>query len=181
MDSNHEVAVLGGGCFWCIESAFNSLQGVKQAVSGYCGGHLPNPTYEAVCTKTTGHIEVVRIEFDPAVIDYRALLEIFFTLHDPTTLDYQGNDFGPQYRSAIFCQSPGQRQIASEVIAQLNDSGEWRDPIVTDIRDADTFYPAEDYHQRYFELNGRQPYCATVIAPKMAKFAKRFRERLKSA
>ena len=174
-----EIAVLGGGCFWCLEAVFDQLKGVQSVESGYAGGRSPNPTYDEVCGGRTGHAEVVRIIFDPALLSFRDLLRVFFTIHDPTTRDRQGNDVGPQYRSVIFCQTPEQRSDAERVIAELGRDGVWRAPIVTEIAAAETFYPAENYHQEYFERNGRQPYCQAVVAPKIAKFRKQFVDQLK--
>ena len=174
-----QSAVLGGGCFWCLEAVFDQLRGVQSVESGYAGGRMPNPSYEDVCTGDTGHAEVVRIVFDPAELSFRDLLRVFFTIHDPTTKDRQGNDIGTQYRSVIFCQTPAQRADAESVIAELGREGLWSDPIVTEIADAATFFPAESYHQEYFERNGRQPYCQAVVAPKVAKFRKVFVDRLK--
>lgn len=167
-----EIAVLGGGCFWCTESVFASLKGVQQVLPGYCGGHVNNPTYEQVCTKTTGHIEVVKVEFDPLVISYETLLQVFFHTHDPCTPDRQGNDVGPQYASAIFVQSGQQEETARRVIQQLQP--DFDQPIVTHILPSQTFWPAEDYHSNYFERNPYQGYCSMVIAPKVAKFRKQF-------
>jgi peptide-methionine (S)-S-oxide reductase len=174
-----QTAVLGGGCFWCLEAVFDQLKGVQSVESGYAGGQTPNPTYDDVCGGRTGHAEVVRIVFDPAVVSFRELLMVFFTIHDPTTKDRQGNDVGTQYRSVIYCQTPEQRTDAESVIAGLVRNGIWREPIVTEIADAATFYPAENYHQEYFERNGRQPYCQAVVAPKVAKFRKQFVNQLK--
>jgi len=174
-----EVATLAGGCFWCLEAVFNDLRGVESVVSGYSGGHVPHPTYEQVCDDTTGHAEVVQIPFDPAVISYRDLLQVFFTVHDPTTLNRQGPDAGTQYRSAIFYHSPDQKATAEEVMRELTEAGVWSDPIVTEVRPFEVFYPAEDYHQRYFERNPNQPYCRMVVAPKVAKFRKQYLSRLK--
>jgi peptide-methionine (S)-S-oxide reductase len=174
-----QTAVLGGGCFWCLEAVFDQLRGVQSVESGYAGGRTANPSYEDVCTGNTGHAEVVRIVFDPAELSFRDLLRVFFTIHDPTTKDRQGNDVGTQYRSVIFCQTPAQRADAESVIAELSREGLWSDPIVTEIADAATFFPAESYHQEYFERNGRQPYCQAVVAPKVAKFRKVFVDRLK--
>jgi peptide-methionine (S)-S-oxide reductase len=174
-----ETAILGGGCFWCVEAVFDDLAGVLSVDSGYAGGASPNPTYDAVCSGSTGHAEVVRVVFDPARLSFRELLTVFFTIHDPTTLNRQGNDVGTQYRSVIFCQTPEQRATAEAVIAELAAAKLWRDPIVTEIADAATFYPAEAYHQEYFVRNGRQPYCQAVVAPKVAKFRKHFSDRLK--
>lgn len=167
-----ESAVLGGGCFWCTESVFASLKGVQQVVPGYCGGHVDNPSYEQVCQKTTGHIEVVSVVFDPAVISYETLLQVFFATHDPCTPDRQGNDVGPQYASAIFAQSDAQEETALRVIDQLQPH--FDQPIVTHVRRAQIFWPAERYHLNYFERNPYQGYCSMVIAPKIAKFRKQF-------
>lgn len=179
-DSNLATAVLGGGCFWCLDAVFRELTGVRSVESGYAGGRAPNPTYEAVCGGDTGHAEVVRVTFDPSVLSYRDLLRVFFTIHDPTTRDRQGNDVGTQYRSVIFADSSEQRADADAVVAELSAQGLWRDPVVTEIADPAPFYPAETYHQDYFSRNGNQPYCAYVVAPKVAKFRKAFRERLKA-
>jgi len=169
-----EKATLGGGCFWCLEAVYQELDGVKSIVSGYAGGHVPNPTYEQVCTGTTGHVEVVQLEFDPARVTYREILEVFFAIHDPTTRDRQGNDHGPQYRSAIFWHDETQRDVVRDVIASLTADKAFDDPIVTEVTQLDQFYPAESYHQDYYRRNSAQPYCAFVISPKLAKFRKRF-------
>jgi peptide-methionine (S)-S-oxide reductase len=174
-----QTAVLGGGCFWCLEAVFDQLKGVLSVESGYAGGSAPNPSYDDVCSGTTGHAEVVRIVFDPAVLSFGDLLRVFFAIHDPTTKDRQGSDIGTQYRSVIYAQTPEQRADAERVVAELGRQGLWRNPIVTEIADAATFYPAEDYHQEYFERNGRQPYCQAVVAPKVSKFRKEFIDRLK--
>ncbi|MEI6776573.1 MAG: peptide-methionine (S)-S-oxide reductase MsrA [Chloroflexales bacterium] len=174
-----EVATLGGGCFWCVEAIFDQLVGVTEVVSGYAGGHVANPTYKAVCSGTTGHAEVVQVTFDPAQISFREVLEVFFSAHDPTTLNRQGADVGTQYRSAIFFHSEAQRATAAALIAELNTSHTWPNPIVTEVSPAGQFYAAEDYHQEYFAQNGRQPYCQFVVAPKVAKFRTRYAERLK--
>jgi peptide-methionine (S)-S-oxide reductase len=174
--NEREVATLGGGCFWCLDAVFRQLRGVENVVSGYAGGTKPNPTYKEVCTGMTGHAEVIQVAFDPNVISYRDLLDVFFTIHDPTTRDRQGGDIGPQYRSIILYDSPDQERAAREAIAEAQ--GIWDDPIVTQVEPLRTFYPAEQYHQDYFANNTRQPYCAAVIAPKVAKFRKRFLERL---
>jgi peptide-methionine (S)-S-oxide reductase len=174
-----QTAVLGGGCFWCLEAVFERLRGVESIESGYAGGRTADPSYREVCNGDTGHAEVVRVRFDPAVISFRDLLKAFFAIHDPTTKDRQGNDVGTQYRSVIFCQTPEQRADAEAVVAELTAARIWRDPIVTQIADAATFYPAEGYHQRYFERNASQPYCQYVVAPKVAKFRKEFVDRLK--
>jgi peptide-methionine (S)-S-oxide reductase len=179
MSESTQTAVLGGGCFWCLEAVFDQLAGVQSVESGYAGGRGANPSYEAVCSGATGHAEVVRIRFDPAVLSFRDLLRVFFSIHDPTTRDRQGNDIGTQYRSVIFCQTPEQQSDAQAVIAELTAEEIWSAPIVTEIAGAATFYPAESYHQEYFERNGRQPYCQAVVAPKVAKFRKQYVDRLK--
>ncbi len=175
-----EVATLGGGCFWCLEAVYDLLKGVHSVESGYSGGHVVNPTYEQVCNKTTGHAEVVQITYDPQVISFRDLLDVFFTIHDPTTLNRQGNDVGPQYRSAIFYHTPEQQAVAVEVIAALNMAKLWANPIVTEVTPFDRFYIAERYHQEYFQNNPYQPYCQVVVAPKVAKARKKFLEQLKA-
>ena len=174
-----ETATLAGGCFWCLEAVYDDLRGVESVESGYMGGHLDDPGYDDVCTGQSGHAEVVQIRFDPAQVSYRELLEVFFVIHDPTTRDRQGNDFGPQYRSAIFYHSPEQRAIAEEVIARMGAAKLWRGTIVTELAPASTFWVAEDYHQEYFSRNPHQPYCLSVIDPKVSKFRKHFRDRLK--
>lgn len=174
-----EVATLAGGCFWCLEAVYNELKGVTGVVSGYAGGSVANPSYYAVCAGTTGHAEVVQIHFDPSVVSFRELLAVFFTIHDPTTLNRQGADVGTQYRSAIFYHTPEQRAIAEEVIRDLSADQLWPNPIVTEIKPLDTFYPAEDYHQSYFAQNPYQPYCQAVVAPKVAKFRKQYLAQLK--
>lgn len=173
------IATLAGGCFWCIETVFNRLRGVDSALSGYMGGHTASPTYKDICTGDTGHAEVVQITFDPGVISYRELLDVFFTLHDPTQLNRQGNDVGTQYRSAIFWHTPEQKSEAEAAIAELSASNQFGAPVVTEVTEATTFYPAEDYHQRYFEQNPYQPYCQFVVAPKVAKARAKFSARLK--
>jgi peptide-methionine (S)-S-oxide reductase len=175
-----EVATLAGGCFWCTEAVFADLRGVERVESGYSGGTVRNPTYRQVCTGTTGHAEAIQITFDPAVIPYRELLEVFFTVHDPTTRDRQGPDVGPQYRSAIFYHTPTQRDIAKEVIREFTARGIWSAPIVTEVTLFSAFYPAEEYHRDYFQRNGEQRYCQVVIAPKVAKFREHYREKLKT-
>jgi len=175
-----EIATLAGGCFWCLEAVFQQLKGVTKVTSGYAGGTVPNPTYEAVCTGRTGHAEVVQIEFDPAVVSYRELLEVFFLIHDPTTLNRQGVDEGTQYRSAIFYHSPQQQQEAAAVIAELETGNVWDDPIVTEVAPLAAFYPAEEYHRDYFRRNPGQSYCRAVIAPKVAKLRKHYFEKLKA-
>jgi peptide-methionine (S)-S-oxide reductase len=176
-----ETATLAGGCFWCLEAVYDELRGVVRVISGYAGGDVPNPTYEQVCTGRTGHAEVVQVTFDAETISYREILEVFFTIHDPTTLNRQGADVGTQYRSAIFFHSLEQERIAREVIAETNASGIWPAPIVTQVEPIDKFYPAEAYHQNYFERNPFQPYCQIVIAPKVAKVRQRYLARLKRA
>lgn len=176
-----QVADLAGGCFWCLEAVYLDLEGVLSVTSGYMGGHVKNPTYRAVCEGDTGHAEVVRIEFDPGVVSFRDLLEVFFVIHDPTTPDRQGNDVGSQYRSAIFYHDPEQASIARAVVAELERDGAFDDPIVTEIVPAPEFYPAEDYHRDYFARNTYQPYCQYVVAPKLAKFRQNFAARRKRA
>lgn len=173
-----EIATLAGGCFWCLEAVFELLTGVEKVQSGYAGGHRPNPTYDQVCSGDTGHAEVVQITFDPAVISYRELLEVFFAIHDPTTLNRQGNDRGTQYRSAIFYHSPQQKADAEQMMAKLTAEQAFRDPIVTQLAPLDVFYPAEDYHDEYFRLHPGQPYCEWVIAPKVAKFRDKFKDKV---
>jgi peptide-methionine (S)-S-oxide reductase len=165
-----EIATLGGGCFWCLEAVYQEMKGVLSVVSGYMGGPAPNPTYREVCGGDTGHIEVVQLTFDTAVISFRDVLEVFFGIHDPTTLDRQGNDAGEQYRSVIFYHSDAQKQTAEALIRELDAERIWSHPIVTQIRPAEPFYRAEDYHQNYFRNNPRQTYCAYVVAPKLRKF-----------
>lgn len=174
-----ETATLAGGCFWCLEAVFDDLNGVTSVESGYMGGSVENPSYEAVCTGRTGHAEVVQVTFDPEVITYADLLRIFFVIHDPTTLNRQGADVGTQYRSAIFTHSPQQEKVAREVQAEVSAAGIWSDPIVTQIAPATAFYIADAYHQEYFARNPYQGYCQVVIAPKVAKFRKHFYDRLK--
>jgi peptide-methionine (S)-S-oxide reductase len=175
-----EMATLAGGCFWCLEAVYQQLKGVEKVVSGYAGGHVPNPTYKQVCTGTTGHAEVVQIAYNPEVVTYRDLLDVFFTIHDPTTLNRQGADVGTQYRSAIFYHTPKQQQIAERTIKELEAEQVWDDPIVTEIAPLDTFYPAEDYHQNYFINNPDQGYCRVVVAPKVARFRQKYLDRLKA-
>jgi peptide-methionine (S)-S-oxide reductase len=174
-----ELATLGGGCFWCVEAVFDDLKGVISVESGYSGGTAANPTYKQVCTGTTGHAEAVQITFDPDVISFKQILEVFFTVHDPTTLNRQGGDIGTQYRSAIFYRTPDQKSIAEQTIKQFSAAKIWNNPIVTEVAPFSTFYIAEDYHQEYFAHNGEQPYCRTVVAPKVAKFREHFRAQLK--
>jgi peptide-methionine (S)-S-oxide reductase len=175
----HEVATLAGGCFWCLEAAFSQLRGVERVQSGYAGGKVANPTYEAVCTGTTGHAEVVQIAFDPQVVSYADLLHVFFTIHDPTTLNRQGGDVGTQYRSAIFYHTPEQKAEAERVIRELQVEKVWDDPIVTELKPLETFYPAEEYHRDYYRRNPDQGYCHAVIAPKVAKVRKLYLDKLK--
>lgn len=175
-----EQATLGGGCFWCLEAVYERVEGVSSVRSGYAGGSAPNPTYQQVCTGTTGHAEVVQVTFDPRVISYRDILEIFFGIHDPTTRDRQGADVGTQYRSVIFHHSDEQRDTARRVVAELDEACVWDAPIVTQIVPLDRFSSAEDYHQGYFRANPYQPYCQVVVAPKVAKFRQRFAHRLKA-
>jgi peptide-methionine (S)-S-oxide reductase len=177
--SRTEIATLGGGCFWCLEAVFEELRGVKEIVSGYSGGTVPDPTYEQVCTGTTGHAEIVQLTFDPAIVSFREILEVFFSIHDPTTLNRQGADVGTQYRSVIY-HTPEQKRGAEEVIAQLEEAGVWGDPIVTELTPASDFYAAEDYHQEYFWRNQGQPYCQVVVAPKVAEFRKQHLDKLKA-
>jgi len=174
-----EIATLAGGCFWCLEAVYDDLRGVESVESGYMGGQVEAPTYDDVCSGDTGHAEVVQIRFDPAQLSFRDLLEVFFAIHDPTTLNRQGNDIGTQYRSAIFCHSDEQRVIAQEVMARIGAAKLWREPIVTEIAPASRFWVAENYHQDYFARNPRQPYCMAVVDPKVSKFRKHFRDRLK--
>jgi peptide-methionine (S)-S-oxide reductase len=178
-DSGSEVATLGGGCFWCLEAVYEQLKGVLGVVSGYAGGVVPNPTYQQVCTGRTGHAEVVQVTFDPVVITFKELVEVFFTIHDPTTLNRQGADVGTQYRSAIFYHDEGQRTIAEAAIQRIEAEGIWDNPIVTEVTPLEVFYKAEDYHQEYYRRNRGQPYCQVVIAPKVAKFRKQYLEKLR--
>src|SRR5215471_10377162 len=178
--ANEEIAVLGGGCFWCLEAVFDRLDGVKSVESGYMGGSIDNPTYRQVCSGNTGHVEVVRVTFDPKDLSYHDLLEVFFTIHDPTTLNRQGNDLGTQYRSVIFYASDAQRQTAQQVISELNAARIWPDPIVTTVEPAKKFFIAEDYHQEYYANNSSQPYCQFVVAPKVKKIQQKFAHRMKA-
>ena len=171
---------LGGGCFWCVEAVFLEAAGVSSVLSGYMGGKSPNPSYQEVCSGTTGHVEVVKITYDPAQIGLRDILEIFFATHDPTTLNRQGNDSGTQYRSVIFYDTDEQKKVAEEVIRDLTAEKAFADPIVTAVEPASEFYPAEDYHQQYFENHPFQPYCAFIVAPKVQKFRKKFGSRVKA-
>ena len=172
--SRKDSTTLGGGCFWCLEAVFEMVSGVSRVKSGYTGGHVADPSYRQVCGGSTGHVEVVQIDFNADIITFRELLEIFFVVHDPTTLNRQGNDVGTQYRSAIFHHTDGQRETALDLIRGLDRDGPWVDPIVTEVAPLEAFYPAEEYHDRYFERNGEQPYCQVVIAPKIAKFREHF-------
>jgi peptide-methionine (S)-S-oxide reductase len=175
-----EVATLAGGCFWCLEAVYDQLRGVVSVESGYMGGTVTNPSYRAVCTGTTGHAEVVQIKYDPAQLSFEDLLNVFFVIHDPTTLNRQGNDVGTQYRSAVYYHTPEQKATAEKVIKALNEERRWNNPIVTEVTPASTFYIAEDYHQEYFANNPTQPYCQVVVAPKVAKFRKYYMEKLKA-
>jgi peptide-methionine (S)-S-oxide reductase len=177
--STPEVATLGGGCFWCLEAVFEQARGVVKVESGYTGGSLPDPTYRDVCSGATDHAEVVQVAFDPTVISYREILEIFFAFHDPTTLNRQGHDVGTQYRSAIFYHAPEQKEIAEKLMGELSAANVWGRPLVTQIAPLETFYPAEEYHQGYFRANPLQPYCQAVVAPKAAKFRKEFASKLR--
>lgn len=179
MSTNFEVTTLAGGCFWCLEAVYLELKGVESVVSGYSNGHVRNPSYKQVCAGNTGHAEVVQITYDPSVISFRDLLDIFFTIHDPTTLNRQGADVGTQYRSAIFYHNQEQRYIAEETIRELEAAGLWADPIVTEVTALENYYPAEEYHQNYFARNPYQPYCQVVVAPKVAKARKKFFEKLR--
>jgi len=177
----NEVITVGGGCFWCTEAVFEQLKGVEKVESGYSGGTVPNPTYEQVCAGDTGHAEVSQITFDPKVVSLKVILEVFFTVHDPTTLDRQGNDVGTQYRSAIFYRNDEQKAVAKQVIKEITAAKIWDGQIVTQLSPFKMFYKAEDYHQEYFKLHGKQPYCQMVIAPKVAKFREHFRDKLKDS
>ena len=172
--STREIATLGGGCFWCLEAVYDQMKGVLDVRSGYAGGPKPNPTYQEVCNGTTGHAEVIQIAFDPSIITYRQLLEVFFTIHDPTTLNRQGNDIGTQYRSVIFTHTDAQAAVARAVITELQGAGLWPGRFVTQVQPVPTFYVAEDYHQEYFARNPSQGYCRVVVAPKVAKFRQKF-------
>ncbi|MEJ7861686.1 MAG: peptide-methionine (S)-S-oxide reductase MsrA [Pyrinomonadaceae bacterium] len=180
-NKNIETATLAAGCFWCVEAVFDDLKGVESVESGYSGGHTENPTYREVCSETTGHAEVVQIKFNPNEISFKEVLQVFFTVHDPTTLNRQGNDIGSSYRSAIFYNSDEQKKIAEEVIKEVEAEAIYSDPIVTEVTAFDKFYIAEGYHQEYFTNNPNQPYCAAVVAPKVAKFRQKFVSRLKKS
>jgi peptide-methionine (S)-S-oxide reductase len=177
--SSYEKATLAGGCFWCLEAVFDELKGVVSVESGYAGGHVPDPSYRAVCTGMTGHAEVVQVTFDPQVISFADLLRVFFTIHDPTTMNRQGGDVGTQYRSAIFYHDEGQKLTAEEIIREVDESKAWSRPVVTEVTPFDKFYIAEDYHQEYYASNPNQPYCRVVIEPKVVKFRKHYMDRLK--
>ena len=178
--AKEQTAVFGGGCFWCIEAVFQRLTGVTHIESGYMGGHVDNPTYKQVCGGDSGHVEVIRLTFDPDQISFRELLDVFFAVHDPTTLNRQGNDAGEQYRSVVFYTEEEQQRIAEDVIAEMTAAKEFPEPIVTAVEPASKFYPAEDYHQNYYNENSRQPYCMFVISPKLAKLEKKFAEKLRA-
>jgi len=176
-----EEATLAAGCFWCVEAVFDDFKGVEDVVSGYAGGHTENPTYREVCDGNTGHAEVAQIKFDPTVISFKDVLRVFFSVHDPTTMNRQGNDIGTQYRSAIFYHNDEQKRDAEEVIREITDEGVYDDPIVTEVAPFEKFWPAEDYHQEYFANNPNQPYCQAIVSPKVRKFRAKFADRLKSA
>ena len=180
MTQRSETATFGGGCYWCLEACYEQVRGVEEVESGFAGGAVPNPTYRQVCGGGTGHAEVVQVNFDPAAVSYRELLEIFFAIHDPTTPNRQGADVGTQYRSAIFYHSPEQKRVAEEVIAELTAEKVWPNPIVTEVVPFEAFYKAEDYHQGYYRANPSQPYCQAVVAPKVAKLRKKFAAKLKA-
>jgi peptide-methionine (S)-S-oxide reductase len=177
--TDYEIATLGGGCFWCLEAVYQDLRGIVKAESGYSGGHVDNPTYKQVCYEDTGHAEVIQVTFNPHEVSFREILEVFFVIHDPTTLNRQGADVGTQYRSAIFYHTPEQKETAEKIIAELTTEEVWPDPIVTEVTPLKKFYKAEDYHQNYYALNPNQGYCRAVIAPKVAKFRQKFLEKLK--
>lgn len=178
MAKERQIATLAGGCFWCLEAIYDRVKGVTSVESGYSGGHVPNPSYQAVCLGTTGHAEVVQITFDPDIITYKDILNIFFTIHDPTTLNRQGADVGTQYRSAIFYHGEEQRKVAEEVIKEISEANIWNDPLVTEVAPFEVFYVAEDYHQEYYARNPNQAYCRAVIEPKVVKFRQRYAEML---
>jgi peptide-methionine (S)-S-oxide reductase len=180
MNKSQEITTLGGGCFWCLEAVFNELRGVENVVSGYSGGSVPNPSYQQICTGTTGHAEVVQITFDPDIISFKELLEIFLTIHDPTTLNRQGADVGTQYRSVIFYRTKEQEKVAREVIKEFEVAKIWKTQIVTELAPFKVFHPAEEYHQEYFKRNPDQMYCGVVISPKLAKFRKQYFTKLKN-
>ena len=180
MTDSREIATLAGGCFWCLEAVYDQMKGVLSVESGYTGGKVPNPSYESVCSGRTGHAEAVRITFDPAVVSYREILEVLFAIHDPTTLNRQGNDVGTQYRSAIYYHSPEQKATAEAIVAELTAEQAYPNPIVTEVTPAEPFYEAEAYHQEYFAKNPGQGYCSFVVAPKVAKFRQHFAEKMKA-
>lgn len=179
-ENNSEVATLGGGCFWCLEAVYDELEGVLNVESGYAGGNLPQPSYQQVCSGATGHAEVVQVTFDPQVTPYREILEVFFAIHNPTTLNRQGADVGSQYRSVIFYHDQSQKQVAESVIREIDEMGIWDAPIVTQVLPLDKFYVAEDYHQEYYKKNPYQGYCQVVVAPKVAKFRQKFARKLRA-
>ncbi len=179
MNTNYETITLAGGCFWCVEAVFDEMKGVLSVDSGYSNGHVANPSYRDVCTGTTGHAEVAQIKFDPSILSVRDILNVFFAVHDPTTLNRQGADVGSQYRSGIYYHTPEQKEIAEKLISELNAQNIWNSPIVTEVEAVKEFYIAEDYHQEYFARNQNQPYCQAVVAPKVAKFRKHYLELLK--
>ncbi len=179
MSSQFEIATLAGGCFWCLEAVFDEIKGVVSVESGYSNGHVMNPSYRDVCNGNTGHAEVIRITFDPTVISFHDLLNVFFAIHDPTTMNRQGGDVGVQYRSGIFYHSPQQKAAAEQTISELNAQGIWNSPIVTEVTAVNNYFVAEDYHQEYFARNRNQPYCQAVVAPKVSKFRKHYLELLK--
>ncbi len=179
MNTTYETITLAGGCFWCVEAVFDEMKGVLSVDSGYANGHVANPTYQAVCTGMTGHAEVAQIKFDPSIISVRDILNVFFAVHDPTTLNRQGADVGTQYRSGIYYHTPEQKEVAENLISELNAKGIWNSPIVTEVEALKDFYIAENYHQEYFARNQNQPYCQAVVAPKVAKFRKHYLELLK--
>ena len=179
MNPNYQIATLAGGCFWCLEAVFDELNGVASVESGYSGGRVANPSYKDICSGMTGHAEVVQVTFDPSIVSYRDLLRVFFTVHDPTTLNRQGADVGTQYRSAIFYHDEEQKRVAQDVIREITAEKLWSNPIVTEVAKFEKFYMAEDYHQEYFANNPYQPYCMAVVAPKVLKFRKMYTERLK--
>ncbi len=179
LPQSREIATLAGGCFWCLEAVYDELKGVEDVVSGYAGGRVPNPSYELVCTGATGHAEVVQIAFDSKIISFKEILEVFFTIHDPTTLNRQGSDVGTQYRSAIFYHTPEQKVTAEQVIAELNSEHVWDGSIITELKPFEEFYPAEAHHQEYFKKNPNQSYCRVVIAPEVTKFRKQFLDKLR--
>ena len=176
--SDRALATVGGGCFWCVEAVFEEVDGVESVTSGYAGGHVEDPSYEEVCSGTTGHAEVVQVEYDPDVVSYRDVLEIFFAVHDPTTEDREGPDVGSQYRSAVYYHDDEQREVVEAYVDELESSGAYDDPLVTEIAPLETFYPAEEYHQNYYEKNPDQPYCAIQIPPKLEKVREKFADRL---